>query len=147
MRNKIDIKDWSVDDVIEWISFLNLSQYADVFKANEIAGPILLDISLEDLDYMDIKVLGHRKLILKGIEDLRKNKRVTITIEQTHSAPSTADSNSKGLLSRSVDLEQATKVDAKLLSSSMSVSNLDSAKVHWSHVKPIAENEVGLICP
>lgn len=27
-----------------------------------IAGPILLEIGLEDLDYMDITVLAHRKV-------------------------------------------------------------------------------------
>jgi hypothetical protein len=36
---------------------------------------ILLDINLEDLDYMSITALGHRKAILKGVEDLRKKKR------------------------------------------------------------------------
>lgn len=41
-----------------------LSQYVDVFSANQISGPVLLDISLEDLDYMEVKALGHRKVHL-----------------------------------------------------------------------------------
>ena len=57
-----------------------LEQYVDIFKQNEITGTIVLDISLEDLDYMGITVLAHRKVLLKAIEDLRQNKRVTLDI-------------------------------------------------------------------
>lgn len=39
-----------------------LEQHASAFAANEISGPILLDISLEDLDYMGVTVLAHRKV-------------------------------------------------------------------------------------
>jgi hypothetical protein len=39
-----------------------LAQYVSIFAANQISGPVLLDISLEDLDYMEIKALGHRKV-------------------------------------------------------------------------------------
>ena len=42
---------------------------------------------LDDLDYMGVTVLAHRKLILKGIEDLRKNKRVTIQQVRVRSFP------------------------------------------------------------
>ena len=60
---------------------MQLIQYVSQFEENEINGPILLEISLEDLDYMGVKILGHRKVLLKGIEDLRKNKRVTINLQ------------------------------------------------------------------
>ena len=55
---------------------MNLHQYIDAFILNEINGIILLDITLEDLDYMGITALGHRKTILKGAEDLRVHRRV-----------------------------------------------------------------------
>lgn len=87
---------WTVSDVGEWLSFVLMDQYIEKFAENEINGVILLDITLDDLDYMGITVLGHRKVILKGAEDLRKNKRVTAvtsslpnglgSIERTHSA-------------------------------------------------------------
>lgn len=72
----IDVMMWSCQDVAKWLNSLSLPQFADSFVANEISGAILLDVSLDDLDYMGIKVLAHRKLILKGIEDLRKNKSI-----------------------------------------------------------------------
>ena len=71
---------WAIADVTDWLNSIALGQYAEVFAQNEISGPILLDISLEDLDYMGISILGHRKVILKGVEDLRTNKRVTISL-------------------------------------------------------------------
>ena len=76
----IDVETWSIADVGEWLQSIRLDTYAASFAVNEISGQVLLDISLDDLDYMDVTILGHRKLILKGIEDLRKNKRVTIQV-------------------------------------------------------------------
>lgn len=93
---------WTISDVGEWLISLSLSQYVEIFCQNEIAGPILLDISLEDLDYMGISILGHRKTLLKGIEDLRTNRRVTIAL----AAPAAAvDTNRrKELSSQSTDV-------------------------------------------
>ena len=75
-----DIDHWTVSDVSAWLHAVVLSQYAALFEGNEINGPILLEISLEDLDYMGMTILGHRKVLLRGIEDLRKNRRVTISL-------------------------------------------------------------------
>lgn len=71
----IDVETWDVSDVSEWLMAMQLQQYVNAFAQNDINGTILLDINLEDLDYMSITVLGHRKAILKGVEDLRRNKR------------------------------------------------------------------------
>ena len=71
------MEQWSVEDVGEWLSSMLLQQHVQSFANNAISGAILLEVSLEDLDYMDVTVLAHRKVILKGIEDLRRNKRVT----------------------------------------------------------------------
>jgi hypothetical protein len=68
---------WSVADVGDWLTSMLLQQHLPQFANNAISGSILLEVSLEDLDYMQVTVLAHRKIILKGIEDLRQNKRVT----------------------------------------------------------------------
>lgn len=74
---QLDVEQWSVEDVGEWLTSMLLQQHVQNFASNAISGPILLEVSLEDLDYMEVKALAHRKIILKGVEDLRKNKRVT----------------------------------------------------------------------
>ena len=61
---------WSVADVCEWLASKGLDQHIGSFQQNEISGPILLDLSLQDLDYMGITVLAHRKIILNGIEEI-----------------------------------------------------------------------------
>ena len=81
-----DADTWMIDDVGEWLRSVNLETYAASFRINEISGQVLLDISLDDLDYMGVTILAHRKLILKGIEDLRKNKRVTIQVRKVFSS-------------------------------------------------------------
>lgn len=58
----IVIENWTVSDVGDWLQSMMLAQYVPIFAANQISGPVLLDISLEDLDYMEIKALGHRKV-------------------------------------------------------------------------------------
>lgn len=58
----VAVDSWSVSDVGDWLQSMMLSQYVPIFATNQISGPVLLDISLEDLDYMEIKALGHRKV-------------------------------------------------------------------------------------
>lgn len=68
-----DVAQWSVDDTLQWLDgSLGLSKYRGVFQQNEISGPILLEVGLDDLDYMKVHILAHRKLILSGIEELRR---------------------------------------------------------------------------
>lgn len=55
------VEAWGVADTVEWVTSLGLGQYAAVFEANEISGPVLVEVGLEDLDYMEVKVLAHRK--------------------------------------------------------------------------------------
>ena len=62
------VESWNLDEVGGWLESLGFGQYVQVFKTNDITGSILLDLSLEDLDYMEIKILGHRKILLKSIE-------------------------------------------------------------------------------
>eukprot|EP00596_Hydrurales_sp_CCMP1899_P009159 CAMPEP_0119049766 /NCGR_PEP_ID=MMETSP1177-20130426/66250_1 /TAXON_ID=2985 /ORGANISM="Ochromonas sp, Strain CCMP1899" /LENGTH=168 /DNA_ID=CAMNT_0007027377 /DNA_START=45 /DNA_END=548 /DNA_ORIENTATION=+ len=49
-RNK-DVDSWGVLDVKEWLRSAKLGQYAPSFVSNDISGPILLDLTLDDLDY------------------------------------------------------------------------------------------------
>jgi hypothetical protein len=65
----------------------------DVFIQNEINGPILLEIGLDDLDYMEVRKLAHRKLILKGIQDLKKNGRPTLNLMSNDASITTQSSS------------------------------------------------------
>lgn len=76
------LADWTVSDVCEWLASKGLGQYAETFEANQIVGAVLTDLSLEDFDYMGITALGHRKILLKGIDELsqmKASKKVRVT--------------------------------------------------------------------
>ena len=64
---------WTCDDVTEWLQAISMDAHAEQFNKNEINGQVLLEVGLDDLDYMQITKLGHRKLLLKSIGELKKN--------------------------------------------------------------------------
>jgi hypothetical protein len=135
-----EVSTWTPSDVGQWLSALNLGNYSAVFMQNEISGDVLLDVSLEDLDYMEIKILGHRKIILKGIEDLRVNKRVTIPLSarnETSANSSPTNGMSKTLRSQSTD--DCMDSPQKALSQSM---DNPAKRTHWSHLEPLSSNVV-----
>ena len=107
-----DVKKWEMADTLSWLTSLNLASYGNKFAENEIYGEILLELGLDDLDYMGIKILGHRKKLLKGIEELKRNGK-----------PSNTPPPVPLHVAEAKEPEQA-------------------AKKHWSEVKPLSENEV-----
>ena len=67
------VRAWTVGDVGDWLEELELGQYAEAFARNEIAGAILLDVGLDDLDYMSVTILAHRKVLLRAIAELKRS--------------------------------------------------------------------------
>ena len=70
------VAEWRTSDVSVWLDSIGMGQYKELFKKNDINGAVLLEVSLEDLDYMKIAVLGHRKIIIKEVEDLRNRRHM-----------------------------------------------------------------------
>ena len=77
-------EEWSINDVTAWLSKVGMGQYQRTFEKNEIAGSILLDLDLGDLDYMSIKVLAHRKMLMKEIQKLKSTPKLDGAIQMTH---------------------------------------------------------------
>ena len=66
----LPVSKWSVADCGDWLVSLDLAQYIETFSKNEISGRELLELGLDDLDYMGVKALAHRKRLLKGVAEL-----------------------------------------------------------------------------
>ena len=49
------VKDWSVDDVCDWLSSLGLSKLSTIFKMNDIDGIELLELNKDVLE-TDLKI-------------------------------------------------------------------------------------------
>ena len=58
-------------DVRGWLETLGLGQYADAFVANHIDGPLLRDLTGDDLRELGVSSLGHRKRLLDAIANLQ----------------------------------------------------------------------------
>ena len=120
--SKVEI--WGKEDVSDWLAELNLEQYCDTFMRNQINGEVLLELSLEDLDYMSIKALGHRKTILKEIEILR---HVNDTMSSVVSKTSEKILN----LPHSSSSSAVSKITSEASTPALN---------HWSHIEPLASN-------
>src|SRR5579871_4156987 len=67
-----------MDDISVWLEGLGLGQYAQLFAENAIDPDIVLELTEPDLAGLGI-VLGHRKKILKAIEQLKEEQHQTAT--------------------------------------------------------------------
>jgi hypothetical protein len=135
----LGVADWTVGDVSSWLAELQLKEYVSAFAQNAINGSVLLDITNEDLDYMEIKALGHRKVIMCGVEDLRKTgsysalpSNVAPPILRTASNPNIADE--RQLHSKSMQFEST--------SGSGPQKDSEAKTMHWSQLEPLANKKV-----
>lgn len=67
------ISDWSVDAVCEWMQSIGLEQYCEGFRENLIDGEELQNLTAEVLSRdLNVKALGHRQKILRGVQAVRE---------------------------------------------------------------------------
>ncbi|CAM9102802.1 unnamed protein product [Scytosiphon promiscuus] len=148
-----EVSQWGVADTLEWLDSLGLGKHKDVFQQNEISGPILLEVGLDDLDYMSVRVLAHRKRLLKGIEDLRRGGKSINPDKPPPPAPTPILVRRRSSSSESIDRERRTEqaTTAVITASAQRChENIrgDHAslspgrrKQHWSTIKPLADEQ------
>ena len=76
-----------MQQVAEWLGKLGLGQYAQRFAENDISFVILPDLSDQDLEKIGVASLGHRRLLLRAIAELKIVDKGTPTAASTASAP------------------------------------------------------------
>jgi class 3 adenylate cyclase/tetratricopeptide (TPR) repeat protein len=54
-------------DIEQWLAELGLGQYAAAFRANDIDGGLLADLTAEDLESIGVTSVGHRRKLLAAI--------------------------------------------------------------------------------
>eukprot|EP00045_Choanoeca_perplexa_P013808 m.158209 g.158209 ORF g.158209 m.158209 type:complete len:1337 (+) comp16462_c0_seq1:28-4038(+) len=64
---------WSVEQVGDFLRWLELGQYAEAFGENEIDGEQLVDLDKEELKELTVTALGHRKKLLKALDNLKSS--------------------------------------------------------------------------
>jgi class 3 adenylate cyclase len=61
-------------DLAVWLRSLGLEQYETVFRDNEITEKVLPRLTAEDLKDLGVTIVGHRRVLLDAIADLRSPK-------------------------------------------------------------------------
>src|SRR5262245_39229658 len=59
--------------VRQWLDQLGLVDYAEVFQRNAVDLDLLRELTDQDLEKIGVHPLGHRKKLLRAIEDLRSS--------------------------------------------------------------------------
>jgi len=80
--------DWSSEDVVRWLSDIDLSAYSEIFAQNHINGQALLDLAPKEIqEDLHISSLGHRKLLLKKIEQLKESEQKRLAFADSATEP------------------------------------------------------------
>src|SRR5215472_14015023 len=58
-------------DITAWLRTLGLERYEQAFRDNEINESVLLKLTTEDLKELGVIAVGHRRILLDAIADLR----------------------------------------------------------------------------
>ena len=61
----------SVMDVASWLRSIGLEQYEATFRDNAITEKVLPKLTAEDLKDLGVSIVGHRRVLLDAITDLR----------------------------------------------------------------------------
>lgn len=76
--------------MIKWLESLELSEYSGLFEKEAITWDALVALKMNDLEDMGITKLGHKKKLMKSINQLaskhKKKKEKTLS-EGTYSPP------------------------------------------------------------
>eukprot|EP01129_Flabellula_baltica_P005351 TRINITY_DN1933_c0_g1_i1.p1 TRINITY_DN1933_c0_g1~~TRINITY_DN1933_c0_g1_i1.p1 ORF type:complete len:418 (-),score=64.85 TRINITY_DN1933_c0_g1_i1:9-1262(-) len=84
--SEINVFDWTVEDVYEWICSIGLDIYADAFVSNHVSGRDLLKLNHHDIkNELNITVLRDRKILYKEIDiirsvDVKDTERLTVRL-------------------------------------------------------------------
>ena len=79
-----------MQQVADWLERLGLSQYARCFAENDISFVILPDLTDQDLEKIGVASLGHRRLLLRSIAELKVVDKTTLSPDAAASAPTAA---------------------------------------------------------
>src|SRR6516165_10799858 len=77
----------AMQQIADWLHKLGLGQYAQRFAENDISFVILSDLSDQDLEKIGVASLGHRRLLLRAIAELKIVDKGTPTATSAAPAP------------------------------------------------------------
>ena len=103
-------------DIDGWLREIGLSQYAEIFRANDIDGELLSRLTNGDLKDIGVASLGHRKKLLEAIAALAAAPDAAPPTPVAAAQPKTADASAerRHLTVMFCDLVGSTSISASL---------------------------------
>jgi class 3 adenylate cyclase len=77
-------------EIADWLQKLGLGQYAKRFAENDVNFVILPDLTDQDLKELGVSSLGHRRLLLRAIAELKSVDKTSLAPDAAASAPPAA---------------------------------------------------------
>jgi hypothetical protein len=106
-------------DVVSWLRSLGLEQYEATFRENAINEKVLPRLTAEDLKDLGVTIVGHRRVLLDAIADLRSSPNIEAS---PSSASSTAASAAKDI---AAERRQVTVMFSDLVGSTALSARMD----------------------
>jgi class 3 adenylate cyclase/predicted ATPase len=102
-------------DVAEWLRGLGLEQYMPAFRANDIDGEVLRQLTADDLRELGVTSIGHRRRLLDAIAALGDGQRpIEISPAPAPSPAVTAEAERRQLTVMFCDLVGSTELSARI---------------------------------
>jgi class 3 adenylate cyclase len=110
-------------DIGAWLRELGLECYETAFRSNDIDVDLLSDLTEADLEKLGVASLGHRKILLRAIEALRRPRAelaasTTTITDETALAPlppaSRSEAERRQLTVMFIDMVGSTELSARL---------------------------------
>ncbi|KAL7648929.1 UNVERIFIED_CONTAM: hypothetical protein RMT77_000864 [Armadillidium vulgare] len=70
------VREWSPEEVANWLSKLGLAEHKEAFVNNDIRGAELLSLDRRDLKELGVIKIGHIKRIQQAVRDIKDNKAI-----------------------------------------------------------------------
>ncbi|CAM9176898.1 unnamed protein product [Ascophyllum nodosum] len=135
-----EVGKWSVRNTLDWLDSVGLGTHRAVFEQNEISGPILLEVRPEDLDYMNVHVLAHRKRILGGIEELRRGSCRLAADVHPPPVPSPQSEDRNCVILTRVHSDGLSVRDGEIRHEEKRQPLKHKRVQHWFHFKTMSDN-------
>jgi hypothetical protein len=111
-------------DLAVWLRSLDLEQYEATFRENAITEKVLPRLTAEDLKDLGVTTVGHRRVLLDAIAELRSGSKPETTnpAVETVSLPSTVTPPSKD---SAAERRQVTVIFSDLVGSTALSARMD----------------------
>ncbi|KAF2964976.1 hypothetical protein GQX73_g8602 [Xylaria multiplex] len=147
------VKNWSEDQVCEYLRSVKCGEYEKLFRKNNINGENLLEMDKEVLKEMGIDKVGDRVRLFLGIKKLRtkayanqkKRNRDSFALLDSQYIPSSASPRPPNLVSRSMPKRYSRQIEVSSLGMNPAIevakpASRPDSPLHTTDIRPARQH-------